>query len=73
MTFRIFTTFVTTSIPTTVVGRYIPTKLVGTIYFDKSCGEDRDVPTSLAYTCTQSHNGGGKTRGLDRNFFYFCY
>ena len=26
-------------------------------------GENRDVPTPLVYTCTQPHNGGGKTLG----------
>ena len=26
-------------------------------------GENRDVPTSLVYTCTQPHNGGGKPHG----------
>ena len=30
----------TTSIPTTFVGMVIPTKLLGTVYFDKSCGRD---------------------------------
>ena len=42
MTYNIPTTFIcmtyATIIPTTVVGTDIPTKLLGTVYFDKSCG-----------------------------------
>ena len=44
MTFSLPTTFIgrmdTPSTPTIVVGQGIPTKLVGTVYFDKSCGLD---------------------------------
>ena len=37
-TYIIPTTFIGRADTTIVLGRQIPTKLVGTVYFDKSCG-----------------------------------